>query len=140
MVKRLSHVCLSTPDLRQTIQFYCGLLGCTVIHEFRNHEGELYGVFLLVKNGTFLEFFKTQERRQTGGAFRHLCFEVEDIHRCADRVREAGFAVEIQRGKTDRALQFCIDDPDGNRVEFHQYDPQAVQYKYAELLSRVMCS
>lgn len=133
MVKQLAHVCLGTPDLTRLQAFYCELLGCRVIHEFRNQQGERYGLFLLVNRATFLEFFLDHESTAQKGALKHLCFEVEDIHQWAERLKSRGFAVEVRRGRTDGVLQCSIQDPDGNTVEFHQYDPQAVQYPYTEV-------
>jgi catechol 2,3-dioxygenase-like lactoylglutathione lyase family enzyme len=130
LLKGLSHVCLGSTDLRKTINFYCGVLGCRVVHEFRNQAGELYGVFLSVNRGTFLEFFNVDKAEPGGGLFRHLCFQVEDIYGFADVLRSKGFPGEIRRGRTDGVLQFWINDPDGNRVEFHQYDEDSVQYSY----------
>jgi len=128
MLKRLSHVCLGSTDLSRTIDFYGGLLGCEVAHEFRNAAGELYGVFLACRNGTFLEFFREQSQKPAGGLFRHLCFEVEDIHRMAGIARSHGFEPEVKRGRTDRILQFFIHDPDGNMIEFQQHDRESVLY------------
>ena len=130
MVKGLSHVCLTVRDLDKIQAFYCDLLGCRVVHEFRNAQGQRYGLFLVVNHGTFLEFFLEQISTPLDGRFQHLCFEVEDIHQCAQRLKAAGFSVEVVRGRTDRVLQCWIHDPDGNQVEFHQYDPQAVQYPH----------
>jgi len=132
MVKRLSHVCLSARDLNKTIAFYCEVLGCRIAHEFRNQQSELYGVFLAVNNGTFLEFFQGDAPAQPRGVFRHLCFEVDDIQQTAEQMKVKGFPAEVSRGRTDRVLQFWITDPDGNQVEFHQYDEQAVQYPYCD--------
>ncbi len=67
MLKRLSHVCLGTSDLKKTIDFYCGLLNCQIVHEFRNQQGELYGIFILINNGTYLEFFQEQSPQPQGG-------------------------------------------------------------------------
>ncbi|MEZ2225962.1 VOC family protein [Microcoleus sp.] len=132
MIKRLSHACLGATDLQKTIDFYCNLLGCQVIYEFKNPYGELYGIFMLVKNGTFLEFFKEQEPKPSGGLFRHLCFEVEDINKWADLITEKGYNANVYRSDRDGAWQFWIEDPDGNKIEFHQYDAQSVQYIYSK--------
>jgi catechol 2,3-dioxygenase-like lactoylglutathione lyase family enzyme len=130
MIKRLSHICLSTGNLQKVKDFYCNILGCRLIHEFRNRHGELYGLFLLVNNATFVEFFKDDQPKVEGGLFRHLCFEVENIERWAGMLSEKGFQTDIHRGRSDGALQCWITDPDGNKVEFHQYDQEAVQYRY----------
>lgn len=128
-IKRLGHVCLGTTDLNETLDFYCGILACRVIHEFRNANGQLYGVFLKITRGNFLEFF-LEKNPSPGGFFRHICFEVDDIERVNKTLNEKGFKAEIRRGKTDRVLQFWIQDPDGNMIEFHQYDEQCIQFKH----------
>jgi lactoylglutathione lyase len=128
MLRRLSHVCLGSTDLARTVDFYRNVLGCEVAHEFRNPVGELYGVFLACRNGTFLEFFREQTPKPAGGLFRHMCFEVEEIEQMADAVRSHGFRPEVKRGRTDHILQFFIHDPDGNMIEFQQHDRQSVLY------------
>jgi lactoylglutathione lyase len=129
-VKRLGHVCLNTADIRRVTEFYCDVLGCQVIHEFKDARGETYGVFLLVNNSTFLEFFRAAPISEAPSRFRHLCFEVEDIQEWAGRFTARGVVVDVRRGRTDRVWQFEIRDPDDNVVEFHQYDPECVQYPF----------
>jgi catechol 2,3-dioxygenase-like lactoylglutathione lyase family enzyme len=128
MLKRLSHACLGSTNLPRTIAFYRELIGCEVAHEFRNAAGELYGVFLSCRNGTFLEFFNEQQPKPPGGLFRHLCFEVDDVEDMAAVARKHGLTAEIKRGRTDHILQFFIHDPDGNMIEFQQHDRQSVLY------------
>ncbi len=128
MLKRLSHACLGSTDVPRTVAFYRDLLGCEVAHEFRNPAGVLYGVFLSCRNGTFLEFFNEQAPKPTGGLFRHLCFEVEDIEGMAAMARSKGLPAEVKRGRTDRILQFFVHDPDGNMIEFQQHDQESVLY------------
>lgn len=128
MLKRLSHVCLGSTDLLRTLGFYRDVLGCEVAHEFRNPEGELYGVFLACRNGTFIEFFKDDKTEAAGGLFRHVSFEVENIEGMADIARRHGFKPDVRRGRTDHILQFFINDPDGNMLEFQQHDTQSVLY------------
>ena len=128
MLKRLSHACLGSTNLPRTIAFYRELVGCEVAHEFRNAAGELYGVFLSCRNGTFLEFFNEQQPKPPGGLFRHLCFEVDDVEDMTAMARRHGLTAEIKRGRTDHILQFFVHDPDGNMVEFQQHDRQSVLY------------
>jgi len=125
---RLSHACLGSTNLPRTIAFYRELVGCQVAHEFRNAAGELYGVFLSCRNGTFLEFFNEQQPKPPGGLFRHLCFEVDDVEDMAAVARRHGLTAEIKRGRTDHILQFFVHDPDGNMIEFQQHDRQSVLY------------
>lgn len=133
MIRKLAHACLGVHDLNKSIDFYCRILGCRVVHEFINPAGELYGVFLYVNDGTFLEFFREQEDKVAdGGLFRHLCFEVEDIHAFASYLDEKGFVVEVIRGRTDGVLQCWIEDPDANRIEFQQYDQGSLHYRFLQ--------
>jgi lactoylglutathione lyase len=130
MLTRLSHASLCTPDLPRIVAFYCSMLGCDVAHEFKNAAGEVYGVFLSCRNGTFLEFFKEQTPKSAGGLFRHICFEVDDLDEMAGRFHTAGYALEIKRGRTDRILQFFVHDPDGTLIEFQQHDEQSALLPY----------
>jgi catechol 2,3-dioxygenase-like lactoylglutathione lyase family enzyme len=126
MIKRLSHASFTSTDLPRTVAFYRTMMDCEVAHEFKNAAGEIYGVFLNCHNGTFLEFFNQQTPVQSGGLFRHICFEVDDLEASAALFRASGHAVEIRRGRTDRILQFFVHDPDGIVVEFQQHDSESV--------------
>jgi lactoylglutathione lyase len=130
MLKRLSHASFGSTDLPRTVAFYHSLLDCDVAHEFKNAAGEVYGVFLDCGNGTFLEFFNEQTPRPSGGLFRHICFEVDDLEAVAGRCRAAGYDAEIRRGRTDRILQFFVHDPDGIMIEFQQHDAESVLLPY----------
>jgi len=46
----------------------------------------------------------------------------------ADIARRHGLQAEVRRGRTDRILQFFVNDPDGNMVEFQQHDRESVLY------------
>jgi methylmalonyl-CoA/ethylmalonyl-CoA epimerase len=130
MLKRLSHASFGSPDLPRTIAFYRSMLDCGVAHEFRNAAGQLYGVFLDCRNGTFLEFFNEPTPQPPGGLLRHICFEVDDLEAMAARFRAAGHDLEIKRGRTDRTLQFFVHDPDGTVIEFQQHDAESVLLPY----------
>ena len=127
---RLSHVSLGAKDLESLVAFYVNNLNLKIAHEFLNDEGFRYGVFLFAGGGTFIELFQDQKPVRTGGQFRHFCIEVDDIQGIATVMRELGFSPEVRRGRTDRVLQFCIEDPEGNVVEFHEHDNQSALYKF----------
>ena len=130
MLKRLSHASFGSTDLPRTIAFYRSMLGCEVAHEFKNAAGLVYGAFLTCSGGTFLEFFNEQAPTPTGGFFRHICFEVDDLEAMAARFRAAGYHPEIKRGRTDHILQFFVHDPDGTMIEFQQHDAESVLLPY----------
>ena len=132
MIKQIAHVCFSSKDLQKTVAFYKEHFSSEVIHEFRNDKGELYGVFLSIPPNARLEFFQSQEMIASGNQFRHFCLEVDDINSLAQKFSAKGFKVEIRRGKTDATLQFWIEDPNGIRIEFQQYDEQSLLQSYSE--------
>lgn len=132
LIKSLSHACYSSPDLERTVEFYCDVLGGRVIHEFVNPQGQRYGVFMEIGNKTFLEFFDVDQRPHEGGLFRHICFEVDNIHQWAEYLRSKGLEAEVMRSRSDKTLQCWIEDPDKNKIEFHQIDKDSLIHQYLE--------
>jgi lactoylglutathione lyase len=125
-VKRLSHVSLNSRDLAATERFYVDVMGFEIAHEFRNAAGERYGFFLHAGGGSFIECFHSSENTAGGGAFRHLCFEVDDIAGFAARLKKHGIAdVAPRRGHTDHVLQLFFVGPDDIEVEIQQHDEQS---------------
>lgn len=129
MIRQLAHVCLSSPSIPETVAFYTSVLGCAVVHEFKNNAGVVYGVFLSAGNGTSLEFFNVDTAPPPGGLFRHLCFQVDDIQQTADALRARGLQTEVKRSRSDHTLQCWITDPHGTMIEFHQHDPQSAHVR-----------
>ena len=139
-VKRLNHICLGSTNLEEVEAFYCGFLGCSIIHEFINPAGERYGFIIASGNGISIEFFNQQVPVIGDGLFRHLCFEVEDIIQIAESLKELGYKVDVTRGKTDNVLQCWMDGPDGIKIEFHQYDAQSKQYQEPRHKDKPACA
>ncbi len=134
MVKRLGHLCLGTPQLEQMIEFYQSYCDGTIVHQFINPQGERYGAMLRISDSaTFLELFNDQKIEVTANPpFRHLSFQVEDIGAHRQLLAAQGAAVEVKRGRTDGILQFWCNDPDGNQVEFTQFDEQSIYSEWSE--------
>jgi catechol 2,3-dioxygenase-like lactoylglutathione lyase family enzyme len=128
---RLAHASFGTRDLNRAIRFYQDVLGGEIAHEFRNGAGELYGAFLHMGEGTFIELFR-DANVQSGGssAFRHVCYEVTDLAAMASHLRQLGLDPAIRRGRTDGILQFFIEDADGNTIEFQQQDEQSALHRF----------
>jgi catechol 2,3-dioxygenase-like lactoylglutathione lyase family enzyme len=126
-VKRLHHVSLGTSNLPRLLAFYCEIMGSEVAHEFRNQSNDLYGAFVHLGNGTFIEMFRDENIEDVGvSRFRHLSLEVDDIELAAKFLESKGFALAVRRGRTDHVLQCFVEDPDGNIVELQQHDQQSV--------------
>lgn len=126
MIKQLAHVCIFSSDLAATEAFYCGSLGLEKVFDFIK-EGELYGFYLALGNGTYLEVF-AETVDETAARIRHLCFEVEDIGASIARLDEKGVSHTDRKRGADRTWQTWIKDPDGIDIEFHQYTEQSSQH------------
>ena len=129
MITRLAHVCFSTHDLAGTIAFYADHFNSKILHEFRNDKNELYGVFLSICEDAEFEFFQIPTPAHNATQFRHVCLEVDNIEESAAYYRGRGFPIEIKRGRTDGTLQFWIEDPNGIKIEFQQYDEKSLLRK-----------
>ncbi len=112
-------------DLAATEAFYCEQLGLKKIFDFIK-EGELYGFYLELGNGTFLEVF-AEPAEDHPSRIRHLCFEVEDIDRAIQRLDEKGVTHTKKSLGGDQTWQIWIKDPDGIDIEFHQYTATSSQ-------------
>ena len=126
MIKGMSHVCFSTADLEGTIAFYNKILGGRVIHEFKNDAGNVYGVFIAIGDSPCVEFFRSDSpAKPSNELFRHFCLEVDDIEKLVKDLSNKGIHAEVRRGRTDQTLQCWIEDPNGIKIEFQQYDQQS---------------
>jgi len=123
MLKQLSHISLSTKNIKNVINFYVKILGFRISHKFTNKENkELYGLFIYCGKRTFIEFFKDKKKKNKNSSFRHICFEVKKINLWAKKLKKLDKSIRVKRGKTDKVLQFMTKDLDKNIIEFHEYD------------------
>ena len=130
LIKQLSHVSLTSRNLNKVILFYVEILGFKIIHKFVNQKKEVYGLFLSSYKRTMLEFFLTNKKVKKSLKFRHICFEVSNIYKLANKLKKKGYNIKISRGKTDKTLNFNIKDLEHNEVEFHQYDKYSKVSKF----------
>jgi catechol 2,3-dioxygenase-like lactoylglutathione lyase family enzyme len=127
IISGIAHVCYTVADLQRSVDFYCGQLGMTRAFEFRR-DGQWFGQYIHAGGRSFLELFVgTLNAPAEGQTYRHLCLEVEDIQRTVAVLKERGVEVGDIKLGGDGAYQAWLTDPDGNRIELHQYTPQAKQ-------------
>jgi len=127
MIKSLAHVCLLSKDLQKTLDFYTGILGLRKKFDFER-QGGLFGFYLEVCPGQFIEVFQTTEdRSEVKGGITHLCLEVEDIEHVRSALLAAGVVVTEKKLGADHSWQAWCKDPDGIDLEFHEYTPQSTQ-------------
>jgi len=130
MIKGIAHVCYTVTDIEKSILFYTEKLGFRHAFDFRNAEGVRTGVYLKIGDGrSFIELFQAEgmsvESAKIG--FQHLCLETEDIEAARAELNRLGVETTEPLFAGDNAWQIWITDPDGNRIEIHQYTDSSLQ-------------
>ena len=128
-LKSVAHVCIKSPDLARTLDFYCGALGLERQFDF-TREGRVIGFYLRLAERSFVEVFLADEVVAPGAnaALHHFCLETDDMAAARGRLVERGFAPGEIRTGADGTLQFWVTDPSGVRFEFHQYTERSAQF------------
>ncbi len=127
MITRIAHACIGAQDLTVTQDFYTNVLGLKKAFEF-HHNGALFGYYLEVGPGNYLEFFQQGSGEvHRDQLIRHLCLEVDNIDELVARLATAGVAVSPKSMGGDRSWQAWAEDPNGVKLEFHQYTERSSQ-------------
>ncbi len=128
MITGLAHLCFVVKDLDKSIAFYTEKLGLKPAFDFRTPEGQRYGIYLHVGGRCFIELFIGKlAGRAEGQTYQHLCLEVDDINATATALRAGGVEVTEVKMGSDHSWQAWLADPEGNRIELHQYTPESWQ-------------
>ena len=136
MIMGIGHCAVTVKNMEESIKFYTEALGFEKVFEIANPaNGNPWIVYLNICKGQFIELFydgtvDNPWRSELVG-FNHLCFQVDDIHASAQKVKDAGY--EIYDGPKmgcDNNWQAWVMDPNGIRVELMQIDPSSPHGKY----------
>lgn len=133
MITGMAHACFTVSDLGQSIHFYQDLLGLQPAFDFRREDGTRFGLYLHLGGRNFIELFEGElGERAEGQSFRHICLEVDDLRSTVATLRERGLEVSDPKLGGDQSWQAWITDPDGNRIELHDYTAESKQAPYLE--------
>ena len=122
MIIGLAHVCYTVNDLEASIEFYQNKLGFSHAFDFIDDDGKKFGVYLHIGERNFIELFQGKADQSVKGySYRHCCLEVDDIDATASELRGRGVEVTEAKMGSDDTWQSWLEDPDGNRIELHQY-------------------
>jgi lactoylglutathione lyase/glyoxylase I family protein len=124
MIKQLAHICIYSQDLDATRTFYTQALGLSLGFEFER-DGEPFGYYVKVGNDTFIEVFKGEPGSE--GNIKHVAIEVSDLDALIAQIRAAGAEVDDKKLGADHSWQAWATDPNGVRIEFHEYTEQSNQ-------------
>jgi catechol 2,3-dioxygenase-like lactoylglutathione lyase family enzyme len=134
MIKGIAHTAYNVLNMEDSLYFYCDVLGFKKAFDLNDEEGNPWIVYLKIKEGQFIELFygdsKKVKENLEPSSYSHLCLEVDDIYEIAERLEKMNVKLDVKpnRGK-DLNYQCWTKDPDGNRIEFMQMDPNSPQNK-----------
>lgn len=132
MIKGIAHAAYTVENMEESLHFYCDVLGFEKLFELNNANDEPWIIYLKVREGQFIELFyggsqKVTVHTSTIG-YAHLCLEVDDIHEIAQHLKDRGLTLDVEPNQgLDLNYQCWVRDPDGNRIEFMQMHPDALQ-------------
>lgn len=137
---RIGHVALKVANIERSLKFYRDTLGFAEMLRLARDDGSLWLVYLRITDTQFLELFPDGEgeRAPDDGrtAIHHFCLECEDLEATAAALRTAGVALTVEpKTGADHNRQCWIADPDGNRIEFMEMSPRALQLAAIRRLS-----
>lgn len=128
MIVGMAHACFVVSDLERSLSFYRDQLGLPEAFSFINDAGHRHGVYLHLGGRNFIELFEgTVEPPATDQSYKHICLEVKDIEGTVADLRSKGVEVSDPKLGTDQSWQAWIVDPDGNRMELHEYTASSWQ-------------
>jgi lactoylglutathione lyase/glyoxylase I family protein len=126
MIARLAHVCLHVSDLQASLDFYEGMLELPRKFQFLKGE-KLYGAYLQVGPRNYIELFERPGVVPQNTGIVHFCLETEDIDEAIRILDQKGVEHAGKKLGADSSWQIWVTDPDGNRIELHQYTDRSSQ-------------
>ena len=134
MIKGIAHVAYNVSNMKNSLYFYCDVLGFKKAFDLNDDKGNPWIVYIKIKEGQFIELFYGESQKVKEilepFSYSHLCLEVDDIYEIAERLEKMNVELDVKpnRGK-DLNYQCWAKDPDGNRIEFMQMDANSLQNK-----------
>ena len=131
MITGIAHNCYTVKDIEESIKFYTEIIGFNHAFDFRNDEGVRVGVYLKTGKGrSFIELFQAgadASRQETGIGYQHICLEVDSVNKTKSELEAKGIKTTDPLFGMDNSWQIWLDDPDGNKIELHEYTKDSYQ-------------
>ncbi|MBF2087787.1 MAG: lactoylglutathione lyase [Synechococcales cyanobacterium K44_A2020_017] len=124
---RLLHTMLRVGNLDESLQFYCNVLGMTLLRRKDYPGGEFTLAFVGYgdeADHTVLELTYNwgKEKYDLGDAYGHIAIGVDDIYATCNAIRDQGGQIVREPGpmKHGSTVIAFVQDPDGYKVELIQ--------------------
>ncbi|MCH1961794.1 SMU1112c/YaeR family gloxylase I-like metalloprotein [Clostridium perfringens] len=124
-LKKIHHVAIIASDYNKSKDFYVNLLGLKIIREVYREERDSYKLDLEIGDSQIELFsFKNSPKRPSypeACGLRHLAFEVENIEKQVEELKENGIEVEEIRIDEFTGRKFTFfSDPDDLPIELYE--------------------
>lgn len=127
---RVLHTMIRVGNLERSIEFYCNILGMTLLRR-KDYPG---GRFTLAfvgygdeKDHAVIELTHNWDTTtyELGSGFGHVAIGVDDIYGTCDRIRKQGGKITREPGpmKHGTTVIAFVEDPDGYKIELIQTAP-----------------
>lgn len=136
MITGVAHNAVTVRDMNESLRFYTEALGFKKAFDISRPEtGEPWIVYLNICPGQFLELFyggtTDNPWRDDLIGFNHFCFEVDDIFATVEKIRAAGYPIDIEPNQgADMNWQAWVTDPNGIRIELMKIVPESPQARF----------
>ena len=121
---RILHTMLRVADLDKSLEFYCDVLGMTLLRKRDFPEGRFTLAFVgygSEAEGAVLELTHNWDTDgyELGDANGHVALGVEDVSAAVEAIRERGGNVVREPGpmKGGTTVLAFVEDPDGYKIE-----------------------
>jgi lactoylglutathione lyase len=128
---RMLHTMLRVGDLEKSLQFYCDVLGMTLLRQKEYPTGEFTLAFVGYGDESQqavieLTYNWGVEKYELGNAFGHVAIGVDDIYATCDKIKTKGGKVTREPGpmKHGSTVIAFVEDPNGYKIELIQYNTQ----------------
>lgn len=140
-ISGLAHVAIKVTDLDRSLDFYINKLGFAEMMRLHQDNGAVWLVYLRITDDQYLEVFPGAENDRAPGwnanGMNHMCLAVDDIKALVGEIEAAGIPLLMPlKLAVDGNWQAWIEDPDGNRIELMQMDPNSLQLQAIARLRR----
>jgi lactoylglutathione lyase len=138
----LGHAAIRVKDIDVSLDFYVNKLGFQEMLRLHRDNGDLWLVYLRVNDEQYIEVFpyavgdEAQPREAIG--LNHICITVDNVDEVVRQLEEQNIPlIQPLVSGADGNRQAWIADPDGNRYELMQMNPDCMQYEAIKRLRAV---
>lgn len=107
VIKSIHHICIETDRYAESINFYCSLLGFTIVEETENFHGREFNTWIKKEN-IIIELQTPKPGETSAGSsiaktgIVHVCFIVDNLSWTVDKLLNSGF--DSFRKKDDKIM------------------------------------